>query len=98
VKPAATLGGDAAKGQETYTKSCVSCHGPDGSGNEAMKAPPLNHATDWYLFASLKKYKAGIRGTSPLDPTGPMMRPMAQSLADEQAMKDVIAYIGTLKK
>jgi cytochrome c553 len=39
-----------------------------------------------------------VRGTNPADTSGALMRPMAQTLADEQAMKDVIAYIMTLKK
>jgi cytochrome c553 len=97
-RPAPQLtGGDATKGQATFAM-CMACHGADAGGNEAMKAPPLNHASDWYLFASLGKFRAGIRGTNPADTSGGLMRPMAQSLPDEQAMKDVIAYIMTLKK
>lgn len=97
-RPAPQLtGGDPTKGQATFAM-CMACHGPDAGGNEAMKAPPLNHASDWYLFASLGKFKAGIRGTNPADTSGALMRPMALTLPDEQAMKDVIAYIMTLKK
>ena len=44
----------------------------------------------------LKKLKSRIRGGDPRDATGQQMVPMAGMLADEQAMKDVIAYIGTL--
>jgi cytochrome c553 len=99
VKPEPTLkGGDAANGGKIFEASCKSCHMPDGSGNEAMKAPPLNHATDWYLLSALKKYKEGIRGANPKDPTGPMMRPMAQSLKNEQEQLDVVAYLSTLQK
>jgi cytochrome c oxidase subunit 2 len=97
-KPAPALsGGDANRGKTLFAP-CVACHQADAGGNEALKAPPLNHANDWYLAASLKKFKAGIRGTNPLDQTGALMRPMAQTLVDDQAVADVVAYITTLQK
>lgn len=97
LKAAATLGGDAAAGAAAYG-TCTACHGPDGKGNEALKAPPLAGQYDWYLVSQLKKFKAGIRGTNPKDVTGGQMRPMSMTLADEQAMKNVVAHIATLAK
>jgi hypothetical protein len=49
-------------------------------------------------LTQLKNFKSGVRGTNPQDITGAQMRPMSMILADEQAMKDVIAYIQTLSK
>jgi len=96
VKPAPTLtGGDPTKGQTLYAV-CAACHGPDGGGNQLLNSPALNHASDWYLLTQLKNFKAGIRGTNPNDTIGKTMQPMSMTLADEQAMKDVIAYIMTL--
>jgi cytochrome c553 len=95
VRPAATLGGDAARGQTLYA-TCAACHGADGAGNQAMNSPALSHTSDWYLLTQIKNFKQGIRGGSPKDTTGIVMRPMSMMLTDEQAMKDVIAYIGTL--
>jgi cytochrome c553 len=95
--PTEAAKGDATKGQTAYAV-CMACHGADGAGNEALKAPPLNLANDWYLVRSLQKFKAGIRGTNPADVAGATMRPMAATLVDDQAIKDVVAYIGTLKK
>ena len=92
----ATAGGDATKGSTLYAP-CTACHGVDGAGNEQLKAPPLKHASDWYLIAQLKKFKAGERGANPGDLEGAQMRPMAATLADEQAIKDVVAHIMTLK-
>jgi cytochrome c553 len=89
-------GGDPTRGKTFYTP-CTACHGPDGAGNEQLKAPPLRHASDWYLLAQLKKFREGVRGTNPLDLEGAQMRPMAATLVDEQAMKDVVAHITTLK-
>ena len=59
-------------------------------------APRLRGASDWYLLSSLQKYKAGVRGGNPQNANAVLMRGMATQLADEQAMKDVIAHIETL--
>ena len=94
--PAPTLeGGDPQKGQQLYTL-CQQCHGAQGEGNKAFNAPRLSHMSDWYLASALERYKAGIRGANPKNPNGIMMRGMAMSLADDQAIKDVVAYITTL--
>jgi cytochrome c553 len=53
---------------------------------------------DWYLMTTLQKFKDGVRGGNSANPTEMMMRGMAMSLADEQAMKNVIAHIMTLNK
>jgi len=93
--PPANLGGDPARGQACYA-TCLACHGPQASGNEALGAPALARQADWYLVAQIKKFKQGLRGAHPKDATGAQMRPMAMILADEQAMADVAAYIRTL--
>jgi cytochrome c oxidase subunit 2 len=96
--PAPVLeGGDAQKGAALYTP-CAACHGPDGGGNQAVNAPPLRGASDWYLLSSLEKFKAGIRGGNPQNTYAALMRGMSQMLTDQQAMKDVVAYIGSLSK
>ena len=90
-------GGDPTRGQALYAP-CMACHGPDGKGNQALNAPPLVGVSDWYAFTQLSHFKAGIRGTNPKDAFGQLMRPMSMTLVDEQAMRDVIAYITTLSK
>lgn len=97
VDPPPVLAGDVARGQQLYTP-CIACHGPEAKGNEALGAPPLDHASDWYLLTQLKNYRAGVRGTNPKDQQGALMRPMSMTLPDEQALQDVISYIGTLGK
>ena len=97
VPTPALTAGDAAKGQILYAP-CAACHGADGAGNEAVLGPPLAHTPDWYLLTQLVNFRAGVRGTKPGDTTGALMRPMSMTLADEQAMLDVIAYIKTLAK
>jgi len=96
VAHAATLGGNAEHGRTLFT-ACIGCHGDHGQGNPALNAPRLAGRDDWYLVRSLEKFRAGVRGADPRDAGGAMMRPMAASLPDEQALKDVAAYVATLR-
>lgn len=89
-------GGDPKKGEAIYAV-CAGCHGTDGKGNQAMNTPNLIGQDGWYLVSQLKNFKAGIRGADPRDTIGGMMRPMASTLTEE-SMKDVVAYIQSLKK
>ena len=96
--PAPTLvGGDATAGESRYVL-CAACHGPDGMGKADMHAPALLTTNDWYMLGQLKKFKSGMRGANPKDIYGAQMRPMAMTLEDEQAMKDVLAFIHTLSR
>ena len=88
-------GGDVNKGK-TYFQTCVACHGADGAGNQALNAPAIAGADDWYLFDQLVKFKTKQRGDPAIDPVGATMQAMTATLPDEQAMKDVVAYIKTL--
>ncbi len=99
VDSAATFAhsGDVARGQGYYAV-CGACHGMDATGNPQMGAPPLVDLNDWYLFSSIEKYKSGIRGSGPGDKLGPAMIGMVATLPNEDAIRDVIAYIKSLKK
>ena len=97
LQSSSSVDGDAGKGAGLYA-TCTACHQADGSGMEALGAPPLTQTQGWYLVAQLQKYKEGIRGADPNDISGATMRPFALTLADEQAMKDVVAHIQTLGK
>jgi cytochrome c oxidase subunit 2 len=88
-------GGDAARGAALYA-TCSGCHGLKGEGVEPVGAPSLRHTSDWYQLTQIKNYKQGIRGSDPRDVGGAAMRGMSMLLADEQAIKDVLAYIATL--
>ena len=91
-----TLGGDAQAGQALYAV-CSACHGPAGAGNEAVKAPRIAGVDASYLALQLEKFKSGVRGSSPSDVQGLLMRTATAPLSDEKAVRDVVAYIGTLK-
>jgi cytochrome c oxidase subunit 2 len=96
VKPEPTLtGGDAARGATHYAV-CQACHGAAGEGVQATNGPPVANQSDWYLLSSIQRFKSGVRGSNPADANGAVMRGMAAILQDEQAMKDVIAYMTSL--
>lgn len=95
VPAQATIEGNANRGRNAY-RSCATCHGAEGEGNEAFGAPALAGQNDWYLVTQLNNFKAGYRGAHPDDSFGATMIPMARSLANDQAVLDVVSYINTL--
>ncbi|MBF0236516.1 MAG: c-type cytochrome [SAR324 cluster bacterium] len=96
VKPVATGSGKADAGKAVFMV-CSSCHGPNGEGNKALNAPKLSTLPDWYIVRQISNFKAGIRGADPKDIFGAQMRPMAMTVATDQAAADVAAYINSLK-
>ena len=91
----AKVPGDAVAGQAAYAV-CASCHGQQGEGNQQLNAPKLAGQEDWYLRRQLEYFKTGVRGTGPGDTFGMAMGPMANTLVDDAAVENVIAYIQTL--
>lgn len=94
--PASTLHGNAGAGAAQYEQVCLACHGPDGRGNELLRSPPIVQLHDWYLVEELQNFRAGARGAHPDDTWGATMRANALAMSD-QAMRDVIAYVQTLR-
>jgi cytochrome c oxidase subunit 2 len=89
-------GGDAAAGKALYA-TCAACHGPDGKGQEATNAPNLTIQQDWYVLRQIQHFKAGVRGADAKDTFGQQMAPMAQTLADDAAAKNIVAYLASLR-
>ena len=92
----ATITGDAKSGESRFV-TCGACHGPDGRGIQAMNAPRLKGMSDWYMVTQLKNFQQGIRGGHPQDIYGGQMALMAATLRDERSIRNLVAYIGTLK-
>lgn len=88
--------GDPVKGKSLYA-TCIACHGQNGEGLQATNSPRLAGLHDWYLISQLKKFRSGLRGANSDDIYGAQMAVFAKALSDEQAILDVVAYIGTLK-
>jgi len=83
-----------ATGQAQFAV-CGACHGSQGEGNQMLSAPRLAGQSGWYLKRQLKNFKHGLRGTDSGDSYGAQMAPMAATLADDTAIENVVAYIGT---
>lgn len=83
-----------AAGQAAYA-ICATCHGAQGEGNQAMNGPKLAGQQAWYLERQLKYFKEGVRGGDG-DTNGAAMAPMAMTLVDDAAIRNVAAYIETL--
>ncbi len=93
----ATLKKSTSDGQKRYVTTCGICHGANGQGIQAMNAPRLAGMSDWYMVTQLKNFKQRIRGAHPDDQYGDQMALMAATLADDQVVKDLVAYINTLR-
>jgi cytochrome c oxidase subunit 2 len=88
-------GGNPMAGAKQYSV-CAYCHGKDGMGVQALNAPRVAGMSDWYLERQLRYFRDEVRGSHLQDYYGFQMGLMGQSLYDEQAVKDLIAYINTL--
>jgi cytochrome c oxidase subunit 2 len=86
---------DPDKGK-THFAVCQGCHGAEGQGNQESGAPILAGQHGWYLIRQLQNFRDGIRGVHDDDAYGQLMASMAKTLPDEQAVKDVTAYIATM--
>jgi cytochrome c oxidase subunit 2 len=94
TRAAATVQGNADAGRRSYA-TCAACHGADGRGNSATNAPRLQGMSDWYMARQLANFRDGVRGTHPQDINGAQMALVAGMLADDAAVRDVIAYLNT---
>jgi cytochrome c oxidase subunit II len=87
--------GDPAVGQTLYA-TCSTCHGAQGEGNKDLNAPKLAGQAGWYLARQLQSFKAGVRGAHEKDIYAKQMIPFASMLGDDAAVRNVVAYIGSL--
>ncbi len=92
---APSIQGSAVRGKALYG-ACVACHGEKGQGQLSTQAPSLQGANDWYLVTQLQSFRSGTRGRNTRDTNGQTMRAIALTLPDDEAVRDLAAYIGTL--
>ncbi len=94
-EPVATVTGNVDRGRKLF-HTCAACHGQQGQGIWALNAPRLAEMSDWYLVRQLHNFRKRIRGAHSQDFYGWQMATMADSLADDRAIDDIVAYINTL--
>lgn len=93
--------GDAKKGETHYKTLCVSCHGEKGDGNGPAGAALNPHPTNFTDPANADRltedwvYKM-VKNGGAANGKSPLMVSWAGAL-DEQGLKDVTAYVLTLK-
>ncbi len=83
-----------AAGQAQYAL-CATCHGQQGEGNLALNSPKLTGQPAWYIERQLQYFKNGVRGGEG-DVFGLQMAPMAATLIDDEAVRNMAAYIASL--
>jgi len=81
----------AANGKKNFDMLCVACHGPDGSGNQALGAPRLNDAI-WLYGGD----PATIRETLTKGRNGNM--PAHKDLLSEDRRRLITAYVLSLSR
>lgn len=72
---------------------CTTCHGVEGNGNAAIRAPKIAGMAPWYVDAQLKAFRAGWRGTDPADAPGHEMRPVAEEIPNDTTLARAVAYV-----
>jgi len=77
-----------------YSQQCAACHGQNGAGNKAIKAPAIAGLSEDYLVRQLSNFKSGLRGNAPQDTSGNMMADITKSLSKAQIEK-VSQYLAT---
>ena len=91
------VGNPSSKSQALYESTCAQCHGELGQGVWTVNAPALTGLEDWYLASQIKNFRDGIRGRHADDLYGLQMGLVANTMTDDQAIEDMVAYISTLE-
>ena len=94
---APSASGDPNKSAALYQSTCAMCHGGAGDGVWTMNAPQLTGLEGWYLSSQIKNFRDGIRGRHSDDLYGLQMGLVSNTMTDDQAIEDMVAYIMTLE-
>ena len=70
----------AVHANEHYEAHCAACHGSDGSGNAALKAPNLTHLSEPYIKRQVAAFKQGWRQSSDAASPSAVMAAAIESL------------------
>lgn len=84
-----------AAGQAAFAV-CGACHGAQGQGQQVLNAPKLAGLDALYVERQINYFKAGVRGSAEGDIYGATMVPMMATLPDQNAIRNVAAYIESM--
>lgn len=76
---------------------CITCHGANGNGNAAIRAPKIAGMEPWYLKRQLDAFAAGARGVNPGDVAGHEMQPVGVRLKEAGITDQAIAFVATFE-
>ncbi len=82
-------------GAGDYAAQCLSCHGAQGIGQEALQAPALTSLDSVYIARQLRHFRDGVRGAHPEDTHGSIMAASSAGLSDA-SIADLAGYIDAL--
>lgn len=83
-----------ADGAKLYNEKCATCHGKDGSEKAMRKSNPILGMSEKDVMRDLEGYKAGKLNKHGM---AGLMRAQVRTYTPQQ-IKEVSAYIATLKK
>ncbi len=95
VAVSAHAAGDPAKGKAAY-ETCGVCHGANGEGTPELNVPKIGGQEEWYVARQLQNFKTGLRAPTTSDVYGTQMRALSMTLANDQEIADVSAYVASL--
>lgn len=72
---------------------CALCHGTNGNGNPAVRAPKIAGLDPAYVKRQLETFRAGWRGMHVADERGSEMRAVAAALSDDAAIERAVAHV-----
>ena len=75
---------------------CLLCHGANGNGNLAIRAPKVSGMEPWYLARQLENFASGIRGMPADDVAGHEMGPVGMRLRQEGMLDTAVQFVGSL--
>jgi cytochrome c oxidase subunit 2 len=87
----------AVEGDKLYKAQCVSCHGVNGVGNAALKAPPLAGTDQDYLIRQLRNFRSQVRGGEAPLGSAATMQAMAKAIPDDASVIALGRYISSFK-
>jgi cytochrome c oxidase subunit 2 len=95
VAVSADAAGDLAKGKAAH-ETCAVCHGANGEGTPELNVPKIGGQEEWYVARQLQNFKTGLRAPTTSDVYGTQMRALSMTLANDQEIADVSAYVASL--
>jgi cytochrome c oxidase subunit 2 len=75
---------------------CILCHGTNGNGNSAIRAPKISGMELWYIARQLEAFATGMRGAHPDDTAGQEMQPVGARLKSESTLAAATQFITSL--